>query len=334
MLRVAIIGASGYTGADSVEILLRHQQAKAVYLTALPEECGKLSDTFGQFKGRCELDIEPLDLKKLSKAADVALCCLPHKVSMEFVPNLLKAGLKVIDFSADYRIKDIKVYEKYYQPHSDKENLKHAVYGLCELYRDKIKNAKLVANPGCFPTGFMLGTAPLLKNKLVEPSIIVNAVTGTSGAGKNPSKNFHFPNMNENFFAYSIGKHRHQPEMEQIAGEIAGKSIDVLFQPHVGPFDVGILSTIYCQPKEKMTNEKLAELYKDFYKNEHFVQVLNTAPMLKDIAKTNYCHIYPAVCKDKIVVFTAIDNLIKGASGQAIQNMNIMYNFDETAGLL
>ena len=334
MLTVAIIGASGYTGAEAIEILLRHPQVKLTYLTALPEECGNVAEVFPRFKGRCSLDIEPFNMDKLTTKAKVVLCCLPHKVSMEFVPKLLKAGLKVIDFSADYRIKDIKVYEKYYQPHSDKENLKHAVYGLCELYRDKIKNAKLVANPGCFPTGFILGTAPLLKNNLIGPSIIVNAVTGTSGAGKNPSKNFHFPNMNENFFAYSIGNHRHQPEMEQIAGEIAEKNVDVLFQPHVGPFDLGILSTIYCQPKEKMTNEKLAELYKTFYAKEPFVQVLNTAPMLKDVAKTNCCHIYPAVCKDKIVVFTAIDNLIKGASGQAVQNMNIMYGFEETAGLL
>ena len=334
MLTAAIIGASGYTGAEAIEILLRHPQVKLTYLTALPEECGNIAEVFPRFKGRCRVDIEPLDLNKLTTKAKTVLCCLPHKVSMEFVPKLLKAGLKVIDFSADYRIKDIKVYEKYYQPHSDAENLKHAVYGLCELYRDKIKNAKLVANPGCFPTGFILGTAPLLKNKLIEPSIIVNAVTGISGAGKNPSKIFHFPNMNENFFAYGIGNHRHQPEMEQIATEIAGVNIDVLFQPHAGPFDIGILSTIYCKPKEKITAEKLAELYKNFYKNERFVQILDNAPMLKDVAKTNYCHIYPAVCKDKIVIFSAIDNLIKGASGQAVQNMNIMYGFDETLGLL
>lgn len=334
MLPVAIIGASGYTGAEAIEILLRHPQAELTYLTALPEECGNVADVFPRFAGRCSLDIEPLDLNKLTSKAKIALCCLPHKVSMGFVPKLLNAGLKVIDFSADYRIKNVKVYEKYYQQHSDTENLAHAVYGLCELYRDKIKNAKLVANPGCFPTGFMLGVAPLLKNKLIEPSIIVNAVTGISGAGKNPSKNFHFPNMNENFFAYGIASHRHQPEMEQIAGEVAGANVDVLFQPHAGPFDFGILSTIYCQPKEKTSSEKLAQLYKNFYKNEHFVQVLDTAPMVKNIAKTNYCHIYPAVSKDKIVVFTAIDNLIKGASGQAIQNMNIMYGFDETSGLI
>ncbi len=334
MLTVAIIGASGYTGAEAIEILLRHPQAELSYLTALPEECGNVAEVFGRFKGRCDLDIEPLDMDKLTSKAKVVLCCLPHKVSMGFVPKLLAAGLKVIDFSADYRIKDVSVYEKYYQPHSDTENLKQAVYGLCELYRDKIKDAKLIANPGCFPTGFILAVAPLLKNGLIKPSIIVNATTGTSGAGKNPSKNFHFPNMNENFFAYGIGTHRHQPEMEQIAGEIANKNIDILFQPHVGPFDVGILSTIYCEPKEKVTGEKLAQLYKEFYKSEHFVQILETPPMLKDIAKTNYCQIYPTVCKDKIIVFSAIDNLIKGASGQAIQNMNIMYGFDETAGLL
>jgi N-acetyl-gamma-glutamyl-phosphate reductase len=204
---------------------------------------------------------------------------------------------------------------------------------LCELNREKIKTAKLIANPGCFPTTFILGTAPLLKNKLVEGTVIVNSVTGTSGAGKNPSKNFHFPNMNENLFAYGVGKHRHQPEMEQIAGELAGKHVEVLFQPHVGPFDYGIMSTIYCQPKEKITAEKLTELYKEFYKNEPFVQVISAPPMLKDIANTNYCHIYPTICKDKIVIFSDVDNLIKGASGQAVQNMNIMYGFDETDGL-
>lgn len=333
MLTVAIIGASGYTGAQAIEIFMRHSQAKLTYLTALPEECGNVAEIFPRFKGRCSLDIEPLNMNKLISSAKVVLCCLPHKVSMGFVPNLLSAGLKVIDFSADYRIKDVSVYEKYYQPHTDKENLKQAVYGLCELNREKIKSAKLIANPGCFPTSFILGATPLLKNKMIDGTVIVNSVTGTSGAGKNPSKNFHFPNMNENFFAYGIGKHRHQPEMEQIAGEIANKNVEVLFQPHVGAFDYGIMSTIYCQPKEKIAADKLIELYKEFYKNEHFVQVLNTAPMLKDIANTNYCHIYPTVCKDKVVIFSAIDNLIKGASGQAVQNMNIMYGLDETDGL-
>lgn len=333
MIRVAIIGASGYTGAESIEILLRHPEAELTYLSALPEECGKVSDMFGRFKGRCEMDVEPLDQGKLAKLADVALCCLPHKVSMGFVPKMLDAGVKVIDFSADYRIKDVAVYEQYYVKHTDTGNLAGAAFGLPELFRENIKGARLVANPGCFPTGAILAIAPLLKEGLIEPDVIVNAVTGITGAGKNPSAKFHYPNMNENIFAYGIGTHRHQPEMEQIAADVAGKPVKVLFQPHAGPFDRGILSSVYCKPTGSLTNEQLAKLYKDFYTGEPFVQVCAGSPNVKDVAWTNYCHVYPAVVKDTVVCFSAIDNLIKGASGQAIQNMNIIFGLDETLGL-
>jgi N-acetyl-gamma-glutamyl-phosphate reductase len=335
MIRVAIIGASGYTGAESIEIILRHNEAKLVYLSALPEECGAVEEVFPRFKGRCNLQIEPLDIGKLSGLADVALCCLPHKVSMGFVPKLLKAGLKVVDFSADYRIKSTEVYEKFYQvKHTDTANLKRAVYGLPELFREQIKDADLIANPGCFPTGALLAIIPLLKEGLVETnSIIVNAVTGISGAGKNPSSKFHFPNMNENIFAYSIGTHRHMPEMEQIVSEIAGSDVNILFQPHAGPFDRGILSTVYCQPKKKASGEQLTKLYKNFYAGEPFVQICNDAPAVKNVAGTNYCHIFVTCVKGKIVVFSAIDNLVKGASGQAIQNMNIIFGLEETLGL-
>ncbi len=333
MIRVAIIGASGYTGAESIEILLRHPEAELTYLSALPEECGKVSDIFGRFKGRCEMTVEPLDLNKLAELADVALCCLPHKVSMGFVPKILEAGVKVIDFSADYRIKDVSVYEKFYQKHTDTANLAKAVYGLPELFRERIKGVKLVANPGCFPTGAILATSPLLKEGLVEPDVIVNAVTGISGAGKNPSTKFHYPNMNENIFAYGIGTHRHMPEMEQIATEVAGKAVKVLFQPHAGPFDRGILSSVYCKPKGEVTSEQLAKLYKDFYTGEPFVQVCGGSPNVKDVAGTNYCHVFATVVKSTVVCFSAIDNLIKGASGQAIQNMNIIFGLNETLGL-
>jgi N-acetyl-gamma-glutamyl-phosphate reductase len=343
MIRVAIIGASGYTGAESIQIILRHSRAELTYLTALPEECGALAEVFPQFKGRCDLPIEPLDFDKLSDQADVVLCCLPHKVSMEFVPGMLRAGLKVIDFSADYRLKDKTVYEKFYNvKHTDSANLESAVYGLPELFRRQIKDAKIIANPGCYPTGALLALAPLLKQGLVETgSIIVNAVTGISGAGRNPSSKFHFPNMNENLFAYGIGSHRHMPEMEQIAGEVAGCDVRILFQPHAGPFDRGILSTVYCQPvchserseESQISTEQLTKLYKDFYADEPFVQIVNDAPAVKNVAGTNYCHIFAACVKDKIVVFSAIDNLVKGASGQAIQNMNIIFGLDETLGL-
>jgi len=335
MIRVAIIGASGYTGAESIRILLRHSEARLTYLTALPEECGPAEEVFPEFHGRCTLPIEPLDLEKLGEQADVALCCLPHKVSMEFVPELLKAGVKVVDFSADYRLKDPAVYEKFYSViHTDTTNLKGAVYGLPELYREQVKTTKLVANPGCFPTGAVLAMAPLLQAGLVETdSIIVNSVTGASGAGKNPSSKFHFPNMNENIFPYGIGTHRHMPEIEQIAGEVAGSPVQVLFQPHVGPFDRGILSTVYCRPNQSVASEQLLPLYNDFYGKEPFVRVRKIAPAVKDIAGTNYCHIYPALVKGRIVVFSAIDNLTKGASGQAIQNVNILFGLRETMGL-
>ncbi|MGB2863564.1 MAG: N-acetyl-gamma-glutamyl-phosphate reductase [Sedimentisphaerales bacterium] len=334
MIRVAIIGASGYTGAESIRIILRHSEAELTYLTALPEECGAVEDVFPQFKGRCEMQIEPLDLDKLAGLADVALCCLPHKVSMGFVPKLLDAGLKVIDFSADYRIKDVAVYEKYYVKHTDTENLKHAAFGLPELFRDRIKGARLVANPGCYPTGASLAIAPLLKNNLIETdSVIVNSITGTSGAGNKPSGKFHFPNMNENLFPYGIGTHRHMPEIEQIASDVAGKNVTVLFQPHVGSFDRGILSTVYCVPKEKVSNDELSQLYRDFYTGEPFVQIRKDAPAVKDVAGTNYCHIFPTYVKGRIVSFSAIDNLVKGASGQAVQNMNIIFGIEETMGL-
>jgi N-acetyl-gamma-glutamyl-phosphate reductase len=334
MIRVAIIGASGYTGAESIKIILRHSDAELTYLTALPEECGAVEDVFPQFKGRCGMQIEPLDLDKLAGLADVALCCLPHKVSMDFVPKLLGAGLKVIDFSADYRLKDVAVYEKYYVKHTDTENLKHAVFGLPELFRDRIKNATLVANPGCYPTGASLAIAPLLKNDLIETdSIIVNSVTGTSGAGNKPSANFHYPNMNENLFPYGIGAHRHMPEIEQIASDVAGKNVAILFQPHVGPFDRGILSTVYGVPKEEISNEQLDRIYRDFYAGEPFVQIRRDAPAVKDVAGTNYCHVFPTSVKGRIVSFSAIDNLVKGASGQAIQNMNILFDLEETMGL-
>ncbi len=335
MIKVAIIGASGYTGAESIKILLQHSEAEPTYLTALPEECGAVEDIFPQFKGRCPMQIEQLDLDKLSETADVALCCLPHKVSMGFVPKLLDAGLKVVDFSADYRIKDVDVYEKFYVKHTDTKNLKHAAFGLPELFREQIKGANLVANPGCYPTGASLAIAPLLKEGLVKTdSIIVNSVTGASGAGKNPSEKFHFPNMNENLFSYGIGTHRHMPEIEQIMSEVAGQNTTVLFQPHVGPFDRGILSTVYCQPKGKIDNEQLQKLYHEFYADERFVRVCKNAPGVKDVAGTNYCHVYPAVVKGTIVSFSAIDNLVKGASGQAIQNMNIIFGLDEALGLI
>ena len=335
MVRVAIIGASGYTGADSIEIILRHRGAELVYLSALPHECGPLEKVFPQFSGRCQLPVEPLDIEKLSGTADVALCCLPHKVSMGFVPKILDAGLKVVDFSADYRLRDTAVYKKFYQvDHTDEKNLARAVYGLPELYREKIVNADLVANPGCYPTGALLALAPLLGGAEIDTGdILVNAVTGISGAGRSPSDRFHYPNMNENLFAYGVGSHRHLPEIEQIAAHIAAGKVEVMFQPHAGPLDRGILSTVYCRPRKDIDAAALRRLYEDYYKSEHFVRIRDECPGVKDVVKTNFCHIFATSVSGRILVFSAIDNLVKGASGQAVQNMNIIFGLDETEGL-
>ena len=338
MIRIGIIGATGYTGEDAIKILLNHHHVKLTALTALPEECGPVGNIFPSLRNRIEMNVEPLEMDRFCKNVDVVLCCLPHKVSMGFVPKLLDAGLKVIDFSADYRLKDPDVYEKYYVEHTDKENIKTAAFGLPELFRDTIKGKTLIANPGCYPTGAALGLAPLLCDGWIElDTIIVNAITGVSGAGRKPSLNFHFPEMNENLFPYAIGGvHRHSPEINQICSEVARENVSVLFQPHVGPIDRGILSSIYCRAKKHLSPESLMKRYKDFYQSEPFVRILDKPPTLKAVARSNFCDVFPALSSDSrtIIVFTALDNLIKGASGQAIQNMNIICGFDETEGLM
>jgi N-acetyl-gamma-glutamyl-phosphate reductase len=336
MIKVAIIGATGYTARESIEILLRHPQAKVTYLTALPEECGHVTDVFAILANRLDLPIEPVDLDKLAELGDVALCCLPHKVSMQFVGQLLETGVKVVDFSADYRLHDVALYEKVYKvKHTDKKNIGQAAFGLPELFRQDIKGASLVANPGCYPTAAALALAPLLQEKLIAcDDIIVNAVSGASGAGRKADLTFHFPEMNENLFAYAVGTHRHTPEIEQILTESCNQKTRVLFQPHVGSFDRGISETIYCQPLARADSKDLDKLYNRFYADEPFVRMLNKPPAIKNVVGTNFCDIFATATQGKIVVFCAIDNLIKGAAGQAVQNMNIICNLPETMGLL
>lgn len=336
MVKVAIIGATGYTAEEAIKILLRHPETQLTCLTAREDKCGPIEAIFPSLRDRVELELEPADVASIAEKADVALCCLPHKVSMEFVSQLVKAGVKVVDFSADYRLHDVNLYEKTYQvKHCDPENLEAAAFGLPELFRESISEAKLVANPGCYPTAASLAIAPLIKENLIAmDDIIINAVSGVSGAGRKASQTFHFPEMNENLFAYAVGTHRHQPEIEQILADYSKKKVKVLFQPHVGSFDRGIGESIYCQPLKRVTSKDLLDLYQSFYKDEPFVRILNQPPAIKDVAHTNYCDIFPVVVQNRIVLFSAIDNLIKGAAGQAIQNMNLICNLNETAGLL
>ncbi len=336
MIRVAIIGATGYTAYEAIQILLRHPYAEATYLTARGDKCGPVANIFPSLTDRLSLDLEPLDLGRLSERADVAFCCLPHKESMSVVPQLLDAGLKVVDLSADYRLHDVKLYESVYDvPHTDAGNLSNAAFGLPELFRDQIKGASLVANPGCYPTAASLALAPLLKEKLISSNdIVVNAVSGVSGAGRKPKQVFHFPEMNQNYFAYGVGTHRHQPEIEQILSDASGEPVEILFQPHVLNIDRGISESIYAKPTREISQASLNDLYQEVYADEPFVRLFTSPPLLKDVACTNFCDICPMVVKDKIVLFSNIDNLIKGASGQAIQNMNLVCELSETSGLL
>ena len=336
MINVAIIGATGYTALESLKILLGHNKTKITSLVDLPEQCGNIDGVFPAIKGRLDMKIEPIDIKKIAQVAEIALCCLPHTVSMKIVPELLKENIKVVDFSADYRITNQKTYEKVYQTeHLDPQNIKNAAFGLPELFRDKIKNAKLVANPGCYPTAAALALAPLLKEKIIAlDDIIVNAVSGISGAGRKAKLPFHFPEINESLYAYAVGTHRHAPEIEQILTNVAGHSVKILFQPHVVGMDRGIAETIYCQPLKSIQQKELEQLFGDFYKDEPFVRNMQTPPNTKTVSFTNFCDIFATVTKGKIVVFSAIDNLIKGAAGQAVQNMNIICGIEETAGLL
>ncbi|MBN2582612.1 MAG: N-acetyl-gamma-glutamyl-phosphate reductase [Planctomycetes bacterium] len=334
-LRVGILGATGYAAAELMRILLRHDDVEITALGALPEECGPLKTIYPEFAGRLELDVQPHDGKSLGKLCDVAFCALPHAVSFKYVPGLLSAGIKVIDFSADYRLKREGLYEKWYGHKPDAENLAHAVYGLPELYRNEVKKARLVANPGCYPTSVILGLAPLVDKGLIRPDqVLVNSASGTSGAGRSVKRDFLFCEVNEGYKGYAAAGHRHQPEMAEQLSRIGRVDVDVHFQPHLVPMDRGILSTIWTWPMRDLSQAEVAKLYHDMYDDEPFVVVCDVPPSTKHVVATNYAHICPVVTQGKILVFCAIDNLNKGAAGQAVQNMNLVCGFEETKALL
>lgn len=334
MTRVGIIGASGYAAADLLRLLVGHPDAVVVALADLPEKCGPLAKLFPQFSGRLDIEITEPDLEGMAKACDVVFLALPHTVSLQYVPDLMDAGARVIDFSADYRLKKPGLYEEAYGTEADAEHLEHAVYGLPELNRDAIAEARLVANPGCYPTSAVLGLAPLVREGLVAPDkIIVDSKSGASGAGRTPKLLTHFPECNESLRAYGIGAHRHQPEIAEQLSTIGRTDVDVLFVPHLVPMDRGIESTIYTQLLSPLTAKQILEMYHDAYDAEPFVVVRNEPPATKDVATTNYVHVHPVVVGRRAVVSVAIDNLTKGAAGQALQNMNLMFGHEETAGL-
>ncbi len=335
-VRVAIVGASGYTSLETIRWLLRHPSAKITYLASRKEEQA-ISTLFPELLGRFDLPIRPFDATAIAREADVAFLCLPHVAAMEHVPPLLNAGVKVIDLSADYRLTDPAVYEKWYKhAHLDTKNLPDAVYGLPEFYSEKIKKAQLLSNPGCYPTAAALGTVPLIMAGLAEPTdIIINANSGISGAGRTPKQEHHFPERNESFEPYSIGTHRHAPEIEQTISMMTKQKVHLLFVPHLLPVDRGILETIYLKAKPGATEADALAAFQNFYKGKPFVRIRQqNLPSIKYVANTNYADLAVKLAGGRFVVICAIDNMVKGAAGQAIQNMNLMFGLDETAGLV
>jgi N-acetyl-gamma-glutamyl-phosphate reductase len=341
MLNVGIVGATGYAGEELIGILLKHPQVRIVNLSAKIDQPRMISEIFPKFKNRLGLICAQPQIKEIISQCDLVFLALPHTVAMEMVPTLLKAGKRVIDLSADYRLKDVKIYERFYRlKHKDKANLEKAVYGLPELYRQKIKSAQLIANPGCYPTCAVLALAPLVAFDFIAPeSIIIDAKSGVSGAGRKLTEELLFSEVNEDFKAYKVNMHQHMPEINQELSKLAGKRIKVDFVPHLLPLKRGILETIYIKKKNQKRKSKaggVSVLYKKFYQQEPFVRIKEDGffPQIKDVAGTNFCDIGIKESDEGIIVITAIDNLLKGASGQAVQNMNIMYRFGETAALL
>lgn len=340
MLKVAICGGSGYTGAELLRILRGHPRVKVVAATSERFAGKTIPEIYGHLRDYSDLVLEPLDRERLLKRADLFFMALPHGASQGAVDFFYSKGRKVIDLSADFRLKDPLVYEEWYRtPHNFKKTLKSAVYGLPEIgHRSSIKKASLVANPGCYPTGALLGLYPVLKGGLVDAaSIVVDSKSGTSGAGRKSAEAYSFCEINESFRAYAVGTHRHTPEIEQEMSGILKKKATVDFTPHLVPIDRGILSAIYAKLRKKASHKEVSVLFKKAYAKEPFVRVLeeDVLPNVKNVRGTNLCEIGLKVNErtGTLVIVTAIDNLVKGASGAAVQNMNIMMGFEETTAL-
>lgn len=339
MIRVGIIGITGYTGEELLRILSHHNNVKITVLAGrATSEIRDLKDIYPKYAD-LNLKCYPLNIEQIKKETDVVFLALPHAVAFEVVPGLIKAGVKVIDLSADFRIKNPDTYEKWYGvKHTGKEFIKDAVYGLVELNRDMIKSAKLIANPGCYPTTILLGSAPAIKNNLVKSDgIIIDSKSGVSGSGRKGVKNY-YETEAPTARAYKVGgKHRHIPEIEQELSNMFGKNIAITFTPQIIPTERGMLSCIYYDLVKNIEVSEIIKIYKDFYKNTNFIKVLGEGifPSIKTVVDTNYLEIGIAVDKrtNKLIIISAQDNLVKGASGQAVQNMNIMFGLDETEGL-
>ncbi len=327
-IKVAVIGASGYTGLELVKILIKHPGFELSYV-ANSEGGMKLSKLHPSLKGVFEIDIKRADAKEVAKDAKLAFLALPHKTAMGFAKELLDLGVKVVDLSADYRL-DLETYEKHYCPHIDKEHLKEAVYGLPEFFREEIKRAKLVANPGCYPTASLLGLLPFVKFIDEKFPIFIDAKSGVSGAGKKCNDKTHFVSIDENLFAYNPLKHRHEPEIKEKMQIVSKKEFDINFVPHLLPLIRGEMCDMYMLLKDEV--EPL-EYLREFYKDEKFVRIYDRPVDLKSASGTNFCDIHAKRVGKKLYICSAIDNILKGSSSGAVVNANLMCGFDEDMGI-
>jgi len=331
---ISIIGASGYTGGELFRLLYSHPDVNVEGIFGNTTTGKDFSDLHPNFQDLTDMVIESPDFEEIGEKSDLVFAATPHGTSMDFVYTLLDNGAKVIDLSADYRLDDESVYEEYYGPH---ENLDlDAVYGLPELKRDKVKDSELIANPGCYPTSILLSVAPLLSEGWIKNDpIVFDSKSGTSGAGVKPSKKLHFPNCSDNVRAYNVSGHRHFPEIEQEVEKLAKSSTNIDFTPHLIPSIRGILSTTHAFLTEERDEEELLSLYREYYEDEHFVRVIEDQPTTNAVRGSNFCDLTVRLSEasGKITATSAIDNLVKGASGQAVQNMNIILGLDEIKGL-
>ena len=330
MVNVAIIGATGYVGVEIARILKRHPKVNITSVVSQSFVGKKISDIYPNLRNILDMECESLDIEKICSEAGIVITALPHGASKEVIPKLIEKGKRVIDPSGDFRYKSVEVYEKWYNTkHEMPELLNIAVYGLPELYRKEIKNAQLVANPGCYPTCSILGIAPLLANDIIErKNIIIDSVSGVSGAGRKADLPYQFCECTENFKAYGVANHRHTSEIEQELSLLAGEEIVVSFTPHLAPLKRGMLSTIYANLKTFKTTDELIDIYKEYYRDEFFVRVLDKGklPEVKFVSGSNFIDIGIVVDErlNRAVVLSCQDNLGKGAAGQAVQNLNIM----------
>jgi len=333
MIRVGVVGATGYTAYEAIRLILGHPEATVTAVTSRQDSGKPIADVHPSLHGRLDLPLSQADPTQLAADCDVAFCCLPHVASAETVRDLQAVGLKAVDLSADFRLRSASLYEQWYAtPHPWPEQLGRVAYGLPELFMDEIRGASLVANPGCYPTSAILPLAPLLKARVIGPQVIIDSKSGVSGAGRTPKLANLYCEANESIAAYAVGKHRHQPEIVDVLDRYTEETPEVLFTPHLTPMDRGILSTIYVEG-QGVDAAAVKGHWREAYAEAPFVQIVDNPPATKHVSGTNYVHMAAFDAGHRVVLLCVIDNVIKGASGAAVQNMNCMFGLDQTLGL-